>query len=146
MRTELLTSGNDIVHNQDLLALANSILLHLEKILAVLLDVLGSNARSGKLALFANSGERNAEAKRKTRAEKETTGVEANDNVGLSRESLGDLEFEGINKGGMGGWVGEERHNIDEVDSRDREVGEAAQRLAQAYRAAAVEGCRPEAS
>ena len=133
MRTDLLTSGNDIVHNEDLLALTNSVLLHLEKILAILLDVLGSNARSGKLALLANSSERNAEAKRKTRAEKETTGVEANDNVGLGRESLGNLELEGINKGGMGDWVGEERHNVDEVNSRDREVGEAAQRLAQAY-------------
>lgn len=33
----------------------------------------------------------------------------------------------------MSGRVGEEGHDVDEVDTRDREVGEAAQRLAQAY-------------
>lgn len=33
----------------------------------------------------------------------------------------------------MSGRVGEEGHDVDEVDTRDREIGEAAQRLAQAY-------------
>jgi hypothetical protein len=133
LQTDLLTRSNDVVHNKDLLALTDGVFLHLEQILAILFHVLSGSARSRELALLADSSKRNTETERKTRAEEEATGVKAYDNIRLGGESLGDLKFESIDKGGMGGWVGEERHNIDKVDTRDREVGEASQRLAQAY-------------
>lgn len=127
------TRGNDIVNDEDLLALANGVFLHLEEIRAILLAVLGSDTGSRELALLANGGKGNAEAEGEARTEQEAAGIKADDNIRLGLERLGDLQLEGVDEGGMGGWVGEEGHNIDEVDTRNREVGEAAQRLAQAY-------------
>lgn len=129
-----LTRRNDIVNNQHLLPLLDGILLHLEQVLAVLLDILGSDTRAGQLALLSHSGKGNAEAQSQTRAEEEATGVEADNDIGLAvAKGLGDLQLEGGQQGGMGIRVGEEGHDVDEVNPWDGEVGELAQRLAQAY-------------
>lgn len=128
------TRRNDIVNNQDLLALANGILLHLEQILAVLLDVLGRDARAGQLALLAHGSKADAQAQRQARAKEEAAGIEADNDIGLvGAKGLRDLQLEGRQQRGVGFRVGEEGHDVDEVNSRDGEVGELAQRLAQAY-------------
>lgn len=128
------TRRNDIVNNQHLLALADGISLHLEQILAVLLDVLGRDAGAWQLALLSHSGKRNAEAQGQTGAEEKAAGIKANNDIGLvGAKGLGDLQLEGGQQRGMGLGVGEEGHDIDKVNSRDGEVGELAQRLAQAY-------------
>lgn len=129
-----LTRRNDIVNNQDLLPLADGILLHLEQVLAVLLDVLGSDARARQLALLPDGSKADAEAQGQAGAEEEAAGVEANNDIGLvGAEGLGDLQLEGGQQRGVGVRVGEEGHDVDEVNPRDGEVGELAQRLAQAY-------------
>lgn len=128
------TRRNDIVNNQDPLSLADGICLHLEQILAVLLDVLGSDAGAWQLALLSHSGKRNAEAQGQARAEEEAAGIKANNDIGLvGAKGLGDLQLEGGQQRSMGLGVGEEGHDVDKVNSRDGEVGELAQRLAQAY-------------
>lgn len=128
------TRRNDIVNNQHLLALGDGIRLHLEQILAVLLDVLGRDAGAWQLALLSNRGKRNAEAQGQAGAEEEAAGIKANNDIGLAgAKGLGDLQLEGRQQRGMGLGVGEEGHDIDKVNSRDGEVGELAQRLAQAY-------------
>lgn len=128
------TRRNDIVNNQHLLALADGICLHLEQILAVLLDVLGRDAGAWQLALLSHSGKRNAEAQGQAGAEEEAAGIKANNDIGLiGAKGLGDLQLEGGQQRGMGLGVGEEGHDIDKVNSRDGEIGELAQRLAQAY-------------
>lgn len=128
-----LTGSNNVVDNEDLLARLDSILLHLEQVLAVLLDIFSGGTGTGQLALLADGGEGDTETKGQAGAEEEATGIETDDDVGLSREGLGDLQLEGGDEGGVGSRVGEEGHDVDEVDAGNREVGEAAERLAQAY-------------
>lgn len=112
----------------------DGILLHLEQVLAILLDILGSDARAGQLALLSHSSKANAEAQSQARAKEEATGIQADNDIGLvGAEGLRDLQLEGGQQRGMGVRVGEEGHDIDEVNPRDGEVGELAQRLAQAY-------------
>lgn len=128
------TRCNDIVNNQHLLSLADSVCLHLEQVLAVLLDVLGSNAGARQLARLSHGGKGNAKAQGQAGAEEEAAGIKANNDIGLvGAEGLGDLQLEGGQQRSMGLGVGEEGHDIDEVNSRDGEIGELAQRLAQAY-------------
>lgn len=127
------TGSNDVVDNQDLLAFTDGIHLHLEKVLAILLDVLGRSARARELALLPNGRKGNAQAESEAGAEQETTGVKADDDIGLDRKGLGDLQLEGVDESSVGDRVGKEGHNIDKVDARNWEIGEAAQRLAQAY-------------
>lgn len=130
-----LTSSDNVVDNQDLLALLDGILLHLEEILAVLLDVLGRDARAGELALLANSGKGHTEAQSQGGAKEEATGVKTNNDIGLARggKGLGDLQLEGVEEGGVGLRVGKEGHDVDKVDAGDGEVGELAQVLAEDY-------------
>lgn len=129
-----LTSGNDIVDNQNLLTWLNGILLHLEEILAVFFDILGCNARAGELALLANSSEANTELQCKAGAKEKATGVKADDNIwSTSFEGLGNLEFEGRDESGVGCRVGEEGHDIDKVNAGDGEVREGAQVPTQLY-------------
>lgn len=70
-----LTRGNNVVDNQDLLAFGHGVLLHLEEILAVLLDVFSGRARARELSLLPDSGKRKAEAESKAGTEEEATGV-----------------------------------------------------------------------
>jgi hypothetical protein len=128
------TSGNDVVDHQDVLALLDGIILHLEKILAVLLDVLGGNAGTGQLALLANGSEGDAEAQGQTGAEEEAAGIQTDNDIGLGGgEGLGDLEGEGVEKSGVGDRIREEGHDIDKVDASDGEILEVAEVLAQNY-------------
>lgn len=128
------TRCNDIVNNQHFLSLGNSIRLHLEQVLAVLLDVLSSDAGAWQLALLSHSGKGNTKAQGKARAEEEAAGIKANNDIGLvGAKGLGGLQLEGGQQRSMGLGVGEEGHDIDKVNSRDGEIGELAQRLAQAY-------------
>lgn len=91
-----LTRRNDIVNNQHLLALGDGICLHLEQILAVLLDVLGRDAGAWQLALLSHSGKGNAEAQGHAGAKEEAAGIKANNDIGLvGAKRLGDLQLEG---------------------------------------------------
>lgn len=128
------TSGNDVIDNENLLALTDSILLHLEEILAVLLDVFGGDARTGELALLANGGKRDTKAESKAGSKEETTGIKTNNHIRLVvTKGLLDLKLEGRYKSSVGFGVGEERHDIDKDDSGDGKVLERAQVLAQSY-------------
>lgn len=130
----LLTSGNNVVDNENLLSLTDGVLLHLEKVLAVLLDVLGGDAGARQLALLADGGKGDAEAQGKAGAKEEAAGVEADNDVGLGvGESLGNLELEGVDEGGVCFGVGKERHDVDKVNAGDGEVGELAQVVAEGY-------------
>lgn len=128
------TGGNDVVDDENLLALFDGVLLHLEKVLAVLLDVLGGDARTGKLALLADSGKGDAEAQSEARAKEEAASIEADNDVGLDvGKVLEDLELESVDEGGMGFGVGEEWHDIDKVNAGDGKVRELAQVVAKNY-------------
>lgn len=129
-----LTSSDDVVDNQDLLARLDGILLHLEEIGAVLLLVLGGDARAGQLALLAHRGETGAETEGQAGSEEEAAGVEADNNVGnLLAKGLLDLELEDGAEGLVDGGVEEEGHDIDEVDALDGEVGEVTQGALELY-------------
>lgn len=84
--SDRLTRGNDIVNDEDLLALTNGVFLHLEEICAILLAIFGSDTGSRELALLANSGKWNTEAEGEAGAEEEAAGIKTNDNVRLVLE------------------------------------------------------------
>lgn len=117
------------------MTLLDSVLLHLEQILAILLDILGRDTRTGELALLTNSSKGDAQAQRKTGAKEEAAGVKANNDIGLVvlTKILEDLELEGGDEGGVGDGVGEEGHDVDKVNSGDGEVRELAEGFAQCY-------------
>lgn len=95
--SSMLTSSNDVVHNKDVLSLGNSIFLHLEEVLAVFLDVLGSYAGARQLALLADSGEANTKAEGKAGAKQEASCVETDNDIGFGAgERLGNLQDQGI--------------------------------------------------
>lgn len=128
------TCRNDVVHNKHLLALADGVLLHLEQILAVFLDIFGRDAGTGELAGLANSGKSDAEAQGQAGSKEEAAGIKADDHVRLGvRKGLSNLQLEGGDERGVGIRVGEQGHDVDKVDPWNREVGELAERLAQAY-------------
>lgn len=129
------TSSNNVVNNEDLLTFLDSILLHLEQILAILLDILGRDTRTGELALLTDSSKGYTQAQRKARAKEKTAGVKANNDIGLVvlTKVLEDLELEGGDEGGVGDGVGEEGHDVDKVNSGDGEVRELAEGFAQRY-------------
>lgn len=127
-----LTCSNDIIHNQDLLAGLDGILLHLEEILTVLLLVRGGDAGTGELALLADGDEAGVQTQGERGAEEEAASVQADDDVGLEA-GLEDLQLEGAEEGVVGGGVLEDGQDVDEVDAGDGEVGEAAEGGEQAY-------------
>lgn len=130
----VITGSNNVVNNEDLLALTNGILLHLEKVLAVLLDVLDGDARTGKLALLADSGKGNTEAQSDAGAKEEATSIEADNDVGLVvGKGLDNFELEGVDEGCMSFRVGKERHDVDKVNAGNGEVREMAQVLTKNY-------------
>lgn len=128
-----LTSRNDIVHNQDLLAGLNTIRLHLEQVRAILLLIGRGDARAGKLALLPDGGKACAESEGEAGPKEETTGIEADDDVGLDREALLNLEVEGGVEGLVNGDVHKQGHDVDEINSLDGEVVEVAQSLLESY-------------
>jgi hypothetical protein len=129
-----LTCSNDIVHNQDLLAGLDGVLLHLEEILAVLLLVGGGLARAGELALLADGHEAGAETKGEGGSEKETPSIQAYDDIGLLvLGELENLELEGAEQKLVDLGVLEERQDVDEDDAGDGEVVEGAQLLLERY-------------
>lgn len=129
-----ITGSDNVINDENLLALTDGVLLHLEKVLAVLLDVLGGDAGTGELALLADGSKGDTEAESEAGAEEEATGVETDNDVGLlAGKGLGNLELEGVDEGGVGLGVGKERHDVDKVNAGDGEVGELAQVVAKGY-------------
>lgn len=123
------TSGNDVVNNQDFLSLLDSILLHLEEVGTILLNILGCDARTGKLSLLAYGSESHAESEGKAGAEKETPGIETNDDIGHASSSsslLTDLHLQGIKQSSMRLGICEQGHDVNELDARNWEVLEGA--------------------
>lgn len=121
------TGSNDVVHDKNLLPLLDSVLLHLEEVGTIFLDVLGSDARARKLALLADSSEADAEPQSKAGAKEETAGIEANNDIGHASSSgslLANLDFQSIEQSSMCLGVGKQGHDVNELDTRDREVAE----------------------
>lgn len=106
------------LEDDDRLARLDRILLHLELVDSVLLLVLGDVASPGQLAGLADGHKGRADAESDDRAEEESSGIEADDDVGgRSREfgedvvhKVGDELFEG-------GRGAEQREDVEEGDS-----------------------------
>lgn len=127
-------SGNDVVNDEDFLTLLDGILLHLEQVLAIFLDILGSHTGAGKLALLSNGNKSDAETQCEARAKEEAAGIQSNNDIGLGvGKRLSNFQFEGGDESGVGVGIGEQGHDIDKVDAGDGEVGEMAKMIAQAY-------------
>lgn len=134
MRLIALTCRNNVVHNQDLLAGLDGVLLHLEEILTVLLLVGGRHARARELALLADRHEAGTQTEGKRRTEEEAARIEANYNVGLDgRGEIENLEFKGAEELLMNLGVLEEGQDVDEVNALDGEVLEATELLEKGY-------------
>lgn len=133
----LRTSSDDIVHDQDLLPRLDRALLHLEVIRAVLLHVLSRDAGAGQLALLPDGHEAGVEPQGQRGPEQEAPGVQANDDIRLDgvagAAEVQELQLEGAEEGVVDGRVEEPWHDIQEVDTGDGEVGEAAEGLLEAY-------------
>jgi len=127
-------SSNNVVDNQDLLARLDSVFLHLEEIRAILLEILGRNTRTGELALFAHSGKADAQPQGQAGAKEKPAGIESDNDIGAAAgEGLLDLKLESVDKGVVGGGVGEEGHDIDKLNARDGKVAERPENLAKLY-------------
>lgn len=134
------TSGDNVVHDEYLLAGLDGTLLDLKVVLAVLLLVGGGGAGAWQLALLADGDEGGVEAQGQRGAEEEAAGVEPDDDVGPEGRGGGGprgkrqhLELESAQQGGVRGRVEEEGHDVEEDDAGDGEVGEAPQGVEQLY-------------
>lgn len=127
-----LTSRDNVVDDQDLLARLDGALLHLKVVDAVLLLVGDAHAGAGHLAPLADGHEAGIEAQGQRGAKEEAAGVEADDDVGLDA-ALEDLQLEGAEESEVGGGVLEQGEDVDELDALDGEVGEALERAEQLY-------------
>lgn len=127
-----LTSRNNVVDDQDLLARLDGTLLHLKVVDAVLLLVGDAHAGAGHLAPLADGHEAGIEAQGQRGAKQEAAGVQADDDVGLDA-ALEDLQLERAEEGEVGGGVLEQGEDVDELDALDGEVGEALERAEQLY-------------
>lgn len=127
-----LTSSNDVVNHEHLLAGLHGALLHLEKVGSVFLLVGGRHAGTGHLALLADGHEARIETQSERRPKEETPRVQPHHDIGLLVE-LEALELEGAQQGEVGGGGLEERQDVDEVDAGDREIGEVTKRAEQSY-------------
>ena len=128
-----LTSRNDVIDNQHLLPRLDRVGLHLEKIRAILLHVLGSLAGTWELTPLTDRHEGRAEPQGQGGAEEEAAGIQANDDIGLLGEGLLDVQLEGVDERLEQGGVGEDGQDVLEQDARLREVGELAQGGAEVY-------------
>lgn len=128
-----LTSGNEVVNNQDGLSWGDGILLHLEEVLPVLLLVRGGNAWSWDLALLANWSKLAPESQGESWAEEEASSIKRNDNIWLGREAVENLELKGEEESLLEDWVGEEWEDVDKVNALDWEVWEVTESCVQSY-------------
>lgn len=130
MREWARTCGDNVIYNKNFLSLLDCPLLHLEIVGAVLLHVLGGDARTGQLALLADRDKAGTKLQGEGWAEKKATGVETNNDIGLDgvvvTTKVQKLELQGVEQSGMGFGVEEPGHDIQEVDTGDRKIGKAA--------------------
>ena len=129
------TCSYDVVHDQHLLSRLDGVLLHLKVVGPVLLLIGGRNARAWQLALLPDRGEAGMESLGEGRAEEETPGVEADENVGLASlaTEVDDLQLETVEEGLMYLGIAEEGHDVEEVDTLDGEVGKGPEGAIEAY-------------
>lgn len=137
MRRKSHTCGNDIIYNENLLAGLDGAFLQLEVVGTVLLHELSGNTRARQLAPLPDRHEAGVELQGQRWAKQEAAGVKANNDIGLDGIAIGakvqELKLEGVDQGCMGLGVEKPWHNIQEVDTGDGEVGEAAQGALKAY-------------
>jgi hypothetical protein len=106
----------------------------LEKVLTVLLVISLGFTWTRQFALLADRNEAGAESQSQTGADKEASGLEADDNIGLFISvDLKDVELQAADEGFVQSVVGENRKDIFEQDTRGREIRKLAQGSAQLY-------------
>lgn len=123
-----LTSCDDIIDHQDSLAFLHSISLNLEEILPILLIKRRLLGRTRQLAPLTDRSKARTECQSQAGTKEEASCVESDHYVWSDTIVEGlDLQFEGTNERSVYGVISEERQNVDEIYSRNREVWELTQ-------------------
>lgn len=127
------TRCNNIIDNQDFLALLHRVCLYLEKVLAILLLERLGLTRTRQLASLAHRDEASAQSQRKTRSKQEPAGIQADNDVGLLMVRLENVQLKRSDEGFVEGRVGEERQDIFEDNAWFREIGELTKSSSKPY-------------